>query len=111
MAPLIILDAGFFSLVDPRNSSSFMIIIGCILIGLTLYLVLRALTRLAGVFFTISDHTQRRFVIFITILLMFMLLMQSIGQLSLKDILAIVPLMIVLYLYLTYTSKTKARQS
>ena len=109
--PLLVADIVFFSLVNPLSSNSFMIIIGCLLTALTIYIVLRALTRLLGVFISMSQPTQRRFAIFMTLLLMFLLLMQSIGQLSIRDILAIVPLMIVLYIYLTYTSRTRARST
>lgn len=109
--PLLAADIVFFSLINPLNSNSFMIIIGCLLTALTIYVVLRALTRLLAVFITMSQRTQRRFAIFTTLLLMFLLLMQSIGQLSLRDIIAIVPLMVVLYIYLTYTSRTRARST
>jgi len=109
--PLAVADIVFFSLVNPANSSSFMIIIGILLTALTIYVAIFGLTKLLAVFFTVSRRTQRRFAIFSTLVLMFLLLMQSIGQLSLRDILAIVPLMIVLYIYLTYTSRIKARSS
>ena len=109
--PLIVADIVFFSLINPANSSSFMIILGCILTALSIYMIIFGLTRLLAIFITVSRRTQRRFAIFITLVLMFLLLMQSIGQLSLRDILAIVPLMVVLYIYLTYTSRTKARSS
>jgi hypothetical protein len=88
-----------------------MIILGSLLTALTIYFILLALTRLLAVFFIMSKRTQRRFAIFITLILMFLLLMQSIGQLSLRDILAIVPLMVILYIYLTYISKPKTRST
>src|SRR5450631_1359859 len=84
--PLLVADIVFFSLINPLSSNSFMIIIGCLLTALTIYIVLRALTRLLAVFITMSQRTQRRFAIFMTLLLMFVLLMQSIGQLSIRDI-------------------------
>ena len=109
--PLLLADIVFFSLIDPANSTSFMIILGSLLTALTIYFILLALTRLLAVFFIMSKRTQRRFAIFITLILMFLLLMQSIGQLSLRDILAIVPLMVILYIYLTYISKPKTRST
>ncbi len=109
IALLLISDISYFSLVNPGNSNSFVVIVGCILIALSIYILVLALTKLFAVFFLISHSSQRRLTIFLTILLVFLLLMQSIGQLSLRDVLTIVPLMVVLYLYLTYITKNKIR--
>ena len=109
--PLLLADIVFFGLVDPTNSNSFMIIVGCFLTAMTIYVMILGLTRLLAVFLTMSYRTQRRFSIFATLILVFLILMQSIGQLSLRDVLAIVPLMVVLYIYLTYTSRTKSRST
>ncbi len=106
---LLVADIVYFGLVNPANSNSLVVFIGCILIIFTIYILIYGLIKLLAVFFPISRSTQRRLTIFITLLLAFLLLMQSIGQLSLKDILAMVPLMIVLYLYLTYITKSKTR--
>lgn len=109
--PLLIADIVFFSLINPTNSNSFVIILACLLSALTFYELFLGLMKLISFFLTISVKSQRRFALFITVLTMFLLLMQSIGQLSLRDILAIVPLMIILYLYITYSSRLKARSS
>ncbi|MGH7142022.1 MAG: hypothetical protein ACREF5_00900 [Candidatus Saccharimonadales bacterium] len=108
---LLVVDIFFFSLVNPVNSSSFMVIIGCLLVALTLYVIFRVLIKVFAAFVPVSGRSQRRFATFITILLVFLLLMQSIGQLSLHDAIAVVPLMVVLYVYLTYNSKDKLNQA
>src|ERR1017187_2554976 len=111
IAPLLLIDVLFFSLINPTDSSSFIVISGCILVILTTYALVSAVTRLVAIFIPISVATQKRFTLFMSLLLVFMLLMQSIGQLSLRDLIAILPLLTVLYIYLTYNSKDSPQQS
>jgi hypothetical protein len=108
---LLVLDLLFFALVNPASSNSLIVILGCLLLGLTLYTIFRALGRILTALVAVSDLTQRRLSIFAAALLMFLLLMQSIGQLSRRDILAALLLAAALYLYVSYISGESSRAS
>jgi Ca2+/Na+ antiporter len=104
------IDVLFFGLINPTTSNSYVVILGCILIILTIYALVLIITRLAAIFIPVSAAVQKRFALFVSLLLAFMLLMQSIGQLSARDLIAILPLLVVLYIYLTYISKGRSQQ-
>jgi Ca2+/Na+ antiporter len=103
-------DILFFSLINPTTSNSYVVILGCVLVILTVYALVLTATRLVAIFIPISAATQKRFTLFVSLLLVFMLLMQSIGQLSTRDLIAILPLLVVLYIYLAYIAKDKPQQ-
>jgi hypothetical protein len=107
---LMMLDILFFGLVNPTTSNSYVVILGCILIILSTYALVLIVTRLVAIFIPVSVATQKRFTLFVSLLLVFILLMQSIGQLSTRDLIAILPLLAVLYIYLTYVAKDKPQQ-
>jgi len=106
----MMLDILFFGLVNPTTSNSYVVILGCILIILSTYALVLIVTRLVAIFIPVSVATQKRFTLFVSLLLVFILLMQSIGQLSTRDLIAILPLLAVLYIYLTYVAKDKPQQ-
>ena len=99
------IDGLFFGFVSPTNSNSFVVIGGCLLLALTFYAFLALLTELVAMFIPITRQAQKRLALFATLLLTFLLIMQSIGQLGLRDVLAITALVVVLYFYLTYISR------
>jgi uncharacterized protein YacL len=56
---------------------------------------------------SVSTSAQKQLALSLTISVMFLLLMQSIGQLSIRDILAMIPLAVLSYFYLGYTFKKR----
>lgn len=110
-APILALDVLFFNFVNPAKSSSFLIIAGCILLFGTLYLLNRLMVRLLAFFLELSERTQRRLALCVTVLICFLLLMQSIGQLDMRDALAAIPLAFAFYMYMSYTSRGKLAKS
>jgi hypothetical protein len=109
IALLIAADVLFFCLVNPTDSNSFVALAGCLLLALTAYALVLGSVRLVAIFIPISERSQRHLASFTTLSLIFLLLMQSIGQLSLRDTLAVVPLTIILYVYLTYAASKNAK--
>jgi hypothetical protein len=107
---LLMINVLFFGLINPTTSNSYVVMLGCILIILNIYALVLIITRLVAIFIPVSAATQKRFTLFMSLLLVFMLLMQSIGQLSTRDLIAILPLLAVLYIYLTYISKGRSQQ-
>lgn len=111
VAPLLVVDVFFFNLVNPAKSSSFIIIAGCLLLFATFYLANRLLARLLSFFLMYSERTQRRLALCGTALLCFLLLMQSIGQLDMRDALAAIPLAVAFYMYMSYLGRSKPGKS
>ena len=111
VAPLLAADVIFFNSVNPAQSSSFFIIAGCILLFTTLYLMNWLLARLLGLFLACSERTQRRLALCMTLLFCFLLLMQSIGQLDIRDALAAIPLAAAVYIYMSYVGREKLAKS
>lgn len=102
LAGLLLVDGLFFSLVNPRQAHAFVIIIGFGLVVVTLYALFDLLLALAERIVTFSARTRRRLRDSLTMLLALLLAMRSIGQLTVKDILAIIPLVLLLAFYLSY---------
>ena len=75
---------------------------------LTWYLLLDLLLGLAERVVTFSPRARRRWQDALTMLGGLLLAMQSIGQLTLKDMLVIIPLVVILAFYLSYQRKETA---
>lgn len=105
LAALVVLDGLFFSLIDPRRAPALVIIVGFALVVATWYVLIDLLLGLAERVVTFSPRARRRWQDSLTMLGGLLLAMQSIGQLTAKDLLAIVPLVAVLAFYLSYQRK------
>ncbi len=98
---LIVVDALFFGLFSP-DADSFIVIPAFLLVIVTIYmtidLVLRGWMRLLPL-----KKTVRQWITFIfTGGLSLIIALQSIGQLTTRDVITIVPLIALLYFYLAY---------
>lgn len=104
---MIFVDILYFSTVAPSPSRSWTLLIGYVLVAITLYwglhVVLRVLRRTLG---RPHDHFQR-LAIAGTLIGVVLLALQSIGQLSLRDILVLAGLGVLLYLYSLYLLPSK----
>lgn len=99
---LFVVDVVFFSLVNPVKAYAVVIIIGFALLIATLYVLIDFLLAVGERIIPFSHSTKRRIAQATTLVLGLLIAMQSIGQLTLKDILAVIPLIIVLSLYFSY---------
>lgn len=104
MAGLIAIDILFFGFTDPTRVSSWLLIVGFMLIVATLYVGLRLVLSIGGVYYPWFRH-QRRPVAYLTGLLAAMLALQSIGQLSLRDSVVLLVISAVLAVYYGYSRK------
>jgi hypothetical protein len=102
---LFIGDSLFFSLINPTNVYSVVLIIGFILLALTIYAMIDFLLQLADRIVPFRQYTKKRVALAVTLVLSLLIAMQSIGQLTSKDILATVPLVIVLSFYFSYMTR------
>ena len=101
-AALVVADALFFGLTDPANVPSFALIIGFLLFAATLYQLVKGIFKL-GAWYGISyTKHQLRLARIVTGVLAGTIALQSMGQLVGRDILVLIPLLLVVYLYLSY---------
>jgi hypothetical protein len=99
---LFVVDVTFFSLINPVKAYAVVIIIGYVLLVMTLYVLIDFLLALGERIIPFSHSTKRRIAQATTLVLGLLIAMQSIGQLTPKDVLAVIPLIIVLSLYFSY---------
>ena len=103
---LIVFDAIFFLTANASKVPSYLIIVGFVLITLTLYLLLSTLISLTKYYGLKLKH-QRRLSLCLTGLLAGLLALQSIGELSVRDVLVILPLAIIGYIYMTLSASSQ----
>lgn len=104
---LAVIDTVFFGTISP-NASAMVIIPAFILVVVTIYAVLGLLVAYVGKMYTVKPKNQRRIVVVTTVTLSIIIALQSIGQLTIRDVATIVPLILVLYLYISYTKSRRA---
>lgn len=111
MALIVGVDCLFFSLVSPSTANSSAIIIGSFLLGVSLYAIFSLVVEALGLLLSVSIVARRRLALCAAVLMTFILLLQSIGQLSWHDMFALIPFSILTYLYLGYiTARRKIAQ-
>lgn len=108
LAALFIFDALFFSLVNPVKAYAVVIVVGYVLLIITLYVLIDFLLAVSERIIPFSAHTKRRIALATTLVSALLIAMQSIGQLTMKDVLAVIPLIIVLSVYFSYMLKKQS---
>lgn len=104
---LLLLDVLFFAFFSPETSA-WAILPALILIILTIWAFMRVLIGLISRLVPIKSATQRRLTRLLVIALGLIVALQSLGQLTMKDVLTIVPLIALLYLYVVYAGTTSS---
>ena len=100
-------DALLFGVTDPKETQSFMLIVGFLLMAATLYYLLDGILMLTRLYGLPLRH-RKRVLRAATLLLCGLLALQSIGQLSLRDVLIVGPLTMLMYFYIAYSKSSKA---
>lgn len=98
---LLILDWLLFSVTNPRNVPSWLIIVAFLMVSATLYYATKAILYAVG-WYGLQVAQPRRLAAIVTGLLAILIAFQSVGQLSQRDILVGLPLMVLAYLYFSY---------
>ena len=109
LGALFVVDALFFSLVNPVQAHAVVTIVGFVLLVLTLYVLIDFLLAVSERIIPFSAHAKRRMALATTLVAALLIAMQSIGQLTVKDILAVIPLIVVLSIYFSYMLKKQAK--
>jgi hypothetical protein len=107
---LLVLDGLFFGFTNPNSINSVYLIVGIILVGITFFgfldLMLYILTR-SG----LNLRHRKKLALYLTAMFVVLLALQTIGQLTFRDVIVIVPLVSLLYIYLTYVRSGSDKQA
>lgn len=109
LAVLLIIDAAVFGGTDPQRVPSFMLIVGFLFFTATIYRILGSLLAIPGLY-GISLKHKRRLQRVATGLVAGLTALQSIGQLSSRDVMVLSLLALLLFLYTSYADKLYNRK-
>lgn len=103
---LVIVDIVFFSNTDASKVAPFMLIVGFILLVITCYILLYALLSVVRLYGLPIRHKQR-FTLYLSGVVGLIMALQSIGELTYRDILVLLPLAVIGYIYTIYITSRK----
>ena len=109
----LVLDGVFFMLTNAQEVSSLTLMFGFLLVVGTFYLLIDRFNVLIRRYILSTNNDLKSFKLLITGVVGAMLALQSLGELTLRDLLMSAPLTVILYAYMTYgrgKSKTQATQ-
>jgi len=102
---LLSLDLVFFGLTNPAEAPAALVIVGFILLSLTLYCLIYCLTGLARLYgLSVRRHSLARS---LTLIVSLLVALQSVGGLSGRDILVLIPFALLGYLYNVYAGSSR----
>lgn len=104
-AALIAADCLVFGLVDPASANAIWLIAGYVLLGLTILALASALAQLTRAYGTMPYMLSRRFLRYTAVIMIALVGLQSIGQLTTKDVATLLPFVVVAYAYFGYGRK------
>ena len=105
---LLAADALVFGATNPNDTLSFMLIVGYILLCITLYYLFDGILSLSRLYGIPLKH-KKRFLRTAILVVGGLVALQSIGQLSSRDIMVLAPLTTLLYLYIAYSRSARQR--
>jgi hypothetical protein len=103
---LLVMDVLFFSKTDSDKVPSYLLMAGFILVIATIYQFAYMLLSI-GRFYGVPVKHKKRMAGYISSVVGILLALQSVGELGLRDILVILPLALIAYLYTTYNKSNK----
>lgn len=104
LSALFAADALVFGVTDPNETASFMLIVGFLLMSATAYYLFDGVLAFAGLYGFPARH-RKRVLRASALLASGLLALESIGQLSARDILILGPLTGLAYFYLAYPAR------
>lgn len=102
LASLLLADIAVFSGSNPHNAPSMMLMIGFGLLIVNFYLLMLGLVRLSNYGLLTGRYRHKRFARLATGLFAGLVALQSIGELGSRDIVVLLPLAVLGYLYISY---------
>lgn len=101
---LLVADAVLFTGTNARTAPSYMLVVGFILLMATVYVLWGGLFALAALY-GFKVKRRGRFAFYLTCLVGMVVALQSIGELSPRDVAVLLPLAVIAYLYSSYGIK------
>lgn len=98
---LLVADLLLFGTTNPSNTLSFMLIVGFVLLSATIYYLLDGLLIFLKLY-GLTIRSRKRVLRTASMVICGILALQSMGQLSARDILILGPLTVVAYFYAAY---------
>lgn len=98
---LLVIDGAVFSFTNARSVPSFMLIVSFVLLAITFYYLIYSLLTFARLY-GLSIKRKRRLAGALTGLVSSLVALQSIGELNPRDVLVLLPLVIIGYAYSSY---------
>jgi hypothetical protein len=99
----------FFGFLSP-NANSFVIIPAFILVTVNLFIFLNLFMHFFVRVVPLKEKVKKRIVIVLATSLSIIVALQSIGQLTVRDVVTIVPLVGLLYFYLSYAESRSPKR-
>jgi len=99
---LVVADIIIFAGTDATKVTSFIVMVGYLLLVLTIFAAIFGILSLSRLYGIPIKH-KKRFAAYITGMIGLLVALQSIGELSSRDILVILPLVIIAYAYSSYS--------
>lgn len=106
LAVLLLADALVFGLTDAAEVPSYMLIVGFGLLVLTIYYVVHALVSLSAVY-GLPIHRKKPLTLYLTGVAGGLIALQSIGELGKTDVLVLLPLAVIGYIYSAYAKSSR----
>lgn len=100
---VLIADVAFFTRTDASKIAPFLLIVGILLLAVTFYELTYGLLSFARLYGLPIRH-KKRLAVYLSGTLVLVVALQSIGELTPRDILVIFPLATIGYIYGVYTS-------
>jgi hypothetical protein len=96
---LLVVDSLFFSFTNPQKVASWLLIVGVLLLLYSLYYALLGILAVAVWYGLPAGKQPARLAKVIVGMVGFLVALQSIGELSARDVLVLLPLGVIAYLY------------
>jgi len=105
LAALVAADLAVFGGTDPHNAPSIMLFIGFLLLSASFYVLLLGALRLVAWYGLSPGRYRKRFIRLSAGVFSGLVALQSIGELSRRDVLVVLPLALIAYIYVSYARK------
>lgn len=109
-AALIAADCLVFTLVNPRTASAMWLVVGFVLLGCTFFSLASLLAASLKGYGEQTHRAGKRFLRYAAVIALALLGLQSVGQLTVKDVAALLPFVVIAYLYFGYGKKMASEQ-
>jgi hypothetical protein len=100
----MLVDALLFGTTNATKASSFMVMVGFLLLSATFYYLIYGLIKLSG-YYGLRIKNKRSLALYISGVTGALIALQSVGQLGPRDFLILLPLLLIGYFYSAYAKK------